>query len=250
MAIIYVLVGLLASLSLAKNIDPKQKYTNDVTVQKENIENPCAYVECGVGKECLLDNNDEAICVCIRKCPSNNIPVCTTLNQTFESECDFQRERCLCQEGDSQCKNPKHVSAMMDYYGSCKELPPCEPYEMEEYPHRMRDWFFYVMEELDERKFLTKTAHELLQEARKKEHRWAIPTIWRFCELDTTGDRYITSEELLPISAPLKPLEHCTGPFLELCDTDDNGQIDMKEWGTCLQLDPEEIEDHCEALKN
>lgn len=244
MKLIFVVVGLLASLSLAKTIERDDGSETDV-------ENPCAHIECDVGKECMLDDKEEAMCVCIRKCPyvSSNIPVCTTLNETFESECDFQRERCLCQQGDAECKNPRHVSAMMDYYGSCKELLPCDADEMEEYPHRMRDWFFEVMEELDERSYLTTTAHSLLQKARTEQHRWVLPVIWKFCELDISGDRYVTSEELLPISAPLKPLEHCTGPFLELCDVDDNGQIDIIEWGTCLKLDPEEIEDRCDALK-
>ncbi len=49
--------------------------------------------------------------------------------------------------------------------------------------------------------------------------------------------RSVTSEELLSITAPLKPLEHCTGPFLESCDSNDNGIISLVEWGACLGLD-------------
>jgi len=250
--ILFVVIGLMASLSFAKPGLQEEPGIEILAEYKDAILlHPCAHVECDVGKECVLDKDDRAICVCYEKCPSkgSNIAVCSTLNETFGSECDFHRERCLCQQGDDECKNPAHVSAMMDYYGSCKEMPPCEAEEMEEYPHRMRDWIFYVMEELDERALLTAAAHNLLQKSKNEERRWVLPVIWKFCELDKTDDRFVTPEELLPISAPLKALEHCTGPFLELCDVDENGQIDIIEWGTCLKLDPEEIEDRCDALK-
>ena len=47
----------------------------------------------------------------------------------------------------------------------------------------------------------------------------------------------IDKDELMPITAPLKPLEHCTGPFLNKCDMDNSGDIDLIEWGTCLGLE-------------
>ncbi len=48
----------------------------------------------------------------------------------------------------------------------------------------------------------------------------------------------VNTDELMPITAPLKPLEHCAGPFLEKCDENDDGRITLEEWGTCLGLDP------------
>jgi len=251
-----IVVGLLASQISAKTLEQfaaTESGIDSIVPESEPIrENPCAHVTCGAGFECELDEDEQATCVCIRKCASisSDVQVCTTMNETFGSECEFHRERCLCEHGDSECTDPQHVSAMMDYYGKCKELPPCEEEEMSEYPHRMRDWLFYVMEELDERSDLTTAAHGLLQEAKEQEHRWVLPVIWKFCELDISGDRFVNSAELLPISAPLKPLEHCTGPFLEHCDEDNNGKIDIIEWGTCLQLDPDEIEDRCDALRD
>jgi len=256
MRVLFVLFSLLATYSFAKTIEVAEETEPEVDstgTESEPIrEHPCASVTCDLGYECELDEDEAATCVCIRKCPSivSDIPVCTTLNETFTSECEFHRERCLCEHGNEECADPEHVSAIMDYYGKCKELPPCEEEEMTEYPHRMRDWLFYVMEELDERSDLTTAASGLLQEAREQEHRWVLPVIWKFCELDTSGDRFVNTAELLPISAPLKPLEHCTGPFLERCDEDNNGEIDIVEWGTCLQLDPEEIEDRCDALRD
>ncbi len=52
----------------------------------------------------------------------------------------------------------------------------------------------------------------------------------------------MTPEELLSITAPLKPLEHCTGPFLEKCDENDNGIITLTEWGMCLGLEEGRLE--------
>ena len=47
----------------------------------------------------------------------------------------------------------------------------------------------------------------------------------------------VNAKELMPITAPLKPLEHCTAPFLEKCDADSDGKISLQEWGSCLGLD-------------
>ena len=42
---------------------------------------------------------------------------------------------------------------------------------------------------------------------------------------------------MLPLAAPLKSMEHCTQPFLDQCDTNDDGEISLEEWGTCLGLE-------------
>ena len=47
----------------------------------------------------------------------------------------------------------------------------------------------------------------------------------------------VAAEEILTMSASLKPVEHCTGPFLEGCDADHSGDISLEEWGHCLGLD-------------
>lgn len=48
--------------------------------------------------------------------------------------------------------------------------------------------------------------------------------------------REVNWNELFPITAPLKPLEHCTMPFLKKCDSNNSGDIDLNEWGLCLGL--------------
>lgn len=45
-------------------------------------------------------------------------------------------------------------------------------------------------------------------------------------------------------------MEHCIAPFLDECDVDNDHRITMKEWGTCLQLPVEDIEDGCDLVRN
>ncbi|KAK2166585.1 hypothetical protein NP493_1304g00098 [Ridgeia piscesae] len=97
---------------------------------------------------------------------------------------------------------------------------------------------------------LTEPAVRMAEEAKlRPTKKWVLPVIWKFCELDITHDSFVSMLELLPMSAPLKRYEHCIGPFLQGCDTDDSGDLTLTEWGTCLKLDPEDLEDRCEALK-
>ena len=46
----------------------------------------------------------------------------------------------------------------------------------------------------------------------------------------------VSHHELIPITAPVIPMESCIKPFLEGCDADNNGAISIREWGKCLGL--------------
>lgn len=251
------IVGLLACQCLAKTLDQDEKVEDTGIVKSADGEghervHPCSEKHCAVGYECDLDENGDAVCICLRDCPyvESDTPICTTANETFDSECALYREQCLCRHQESGCQEPEVLNTLMDYYGKCKEMALCDEDDLLQFPHRMREWLFLVMEELDERGDLSIGAHDMLKEARTHTNHWAIPVIWKFCDLDTSADRFVTPLELLPVSAPLKPLERCTAPFLDNCDEDDNGRIDIIEWGNCLELDQDEIADKCDALRN
>ena len=79
---------------------------------------------------------------------------------------------------------------------------------------------------------------ELIAEAEADdEKRHVYPVIWKFCDLDIKPhDKYVSHHELIPITAPVIPMESCIKPFLESCDTDSDGNISIKEWGKCLGL--------------
>lgn len=220
-------------------------------------QDPCYDHRCPIGKECDLDENDSPVCVCVHSCPTeeeDRLKVCSTTNVTFASECELHRQKCMCHQQREGCENVEYRHVHMDYYGPCIEMTPCTEEEMTDFPIRMRDWLFLVMEELADRKDLPKAAMKMAKKAERQAKRWVLPAIWKFCDLDRTHDLYVDPHELMPITAPLKAMEHCTGPFLEKCDADNDGHIDPKEWSNCLGLDEEDQEDNmeelCESLRN
>ena len=78
------------------------------------------------------------------------------------------------------------------------ELRSCTDYEMSEFPLRMREWLYFVMEELASRdtldnkgKQMARRAEQLYQEDGddvSDTQRWMIPVMWKFCQLDETHD--------------------------------------------------------------
>lgn len=160
--------------------------------------------------------------------------------------------RCLCDEEHEQCLKKKYKHAHVDYYGVCREIEPCTPGEMEDFPRRMRDWLFNVMKDLADRNELKSDYYDLEKEAEASiQHKWVNAVIWKFCDLDShPHDRAVSRHELFPIRAPLLAMEHCIAPFLDSCDANDDHQITLAEWGKCLLLEEEEIQNKCpeEAL--
>jgi len=259
----YVLLGLLLiAQAWAK---PKDLEENEVVEEDDDdaeadggyadeedarAENPCYNHECPLGQECEVDG-EHPICICAHACPEEveeRNSVCSTSNVTFFSQCELRRQRCLCEKGQTGCDDKAYRELQMDYYGPCITLRECTETEMENFPVRMRNWLFLVMEELADRKQLTKPAMKIAKKAERQQKRWVLPAIWKFCDLDHSHDLYVDLDELMPITAPLKAMEHCTGPFIEKCDADGNKNIDLQEWGKCLGLDDEETEEDMEEM--
>uniref|UniRef100_A0A0N5AG27 Follistatin-like domain-containing protein n=1 Tax=Syphacia muris TaxID=451379 RepID=A0A0N5AG27_9BILA len=250
--------------ALLENID--QKSFDDlekdvIKVKKLEFEkNPCEEQVCGWGKECVVNKYGEPACECIKKCPPVNgsdatakfrdfllstltiwrqLQVCSNTNKTFPSLCHLYREKCLCKKDIKQCENPENEKAHLEYLGSCKELDRCTDELMLQFPTRMADWLFQVMRELKKRRELDNLEwEELLAEAENDdEKRHVYPVIWKFCDLDKKPhDKYVSHHELIPITAPVIPMESCIKPFLQGCDIDNDGNISIKEWGKCLGL--------------
>lgn len=212
---------------------------------------PCREMHCGPGKICL-PTELSAKCVCIPDCPIENNPrrrVCTNRNETWPSDCEVYRQKCLCDKKDSECKGEVYKHVHIDYYGECKELPECTEEEMNDFPRRMRDWLFNVMRDLAERDELNEYYMEMELEAETNlTRRWANAAVWKWCDLDGNADRSVSRHELFPIRAPLLSLEHCIAPFLESCDSDNNHRITLKEWGRCLELDEDDILERCDGI--
>lgn len=225
---------------------------DDEVALKDNL---CAKKHCGAGKECRVNENGVAECLCMDHCPEEKDPrrmICSNQNETWNSDCELYRMRCLCKSGSPGCVDSKYDHAHVEYFGTCRDVPQCTADEMADFPRRMRDWLFNVMRDLADRHDLSPHFLKLEREAEKdNSRRWANAAIWKFCDLDGhPHDRKVSRHELFPIRAPLLALEHCIQPFLDGCDADNDHFITLQEWGTCLELTEEEIEDKCDDVRD
>lgn len=238
--------------SILEDIDE----TKTKTASAQRVEsNACDNHVCGWGKECVVDKKNRPVCECISKCPTlDNDPldqVCASNNQTFPSLCELYRQRCVCKKRsgfEGECTNPTNSKIHLEYLGACKQLDECTDELMAQFPERMSDWLFQVMKELKKRRELHNLEwEELITEAEVNDDKKHVyPVIWKFCDLDIKPhDKHVSHHELIPITAPVIPMESCIKPFLEQCDANKDGSITIKEWGICLGLKEGEIQERC-----
>ncbi|XP_071528735.1 SPARC [Panulirus ornatus] len=238
-------------------------------VEEENPEEPneellqiqgnaCLDMYCGAGRMCVVNDAGEGECRCVNVCGQETDVrrrVCSNHNETWMSDCELYRQRCLCQEGDESCLSPDYSHAHIDYYGQCQDLPECSPGELEDFPRRMSEWLFNIMREMAEREILSEHYVRLEREAEENPSKqWTYAVVWKWCELDShPKDSAVSRHELFPIRAPLVTLEHCISTFLDSCDENDDHLITLKEWGKCSNLSEEELdklEDMCEDIRD
>ena len=55
---------------------------------------------------------------------------------------------------------------MSHVIGECRSLPECEEGELEDFPRRMREWLYNVMEELSEKSQLPSYFEDLKKESK------------------------------------------------------------------------------------
>jgi hypothetical protein len=223
----------------------------------ENIPDPCENKRCGPGRECVPGLDGKARCACMKACPTEadfRRRVCSNYNETWESDCELYRSRCLCLEEQEECKNHLNKHLHIEYYGECRQMPACTEEEMSDFPRRMRDWLFNVMRELADRKELSTHYLQMEREAERSTNdsqRSVTAAIWKWCDLDGhPHDKQVSRHELFPIRAPLMALEHCIAPFLDSCDADNDHRITLSEWGTCLEVPMHELDNKCDDVRD
>lgn len=217
------------------------------------LEDPCMHKHCGAGRVCQLTPENEAQCVCIEVCGEEIDPrrrVCTNYNETFGSDCEVYQARCFCDTDDPRCKGPDYQHVHIEYYGECKQMPACKEEDRIDFPRRMRDWLFNIMRDLADRQELPQHYVKMQREAESNHTlRWTNAAIWKWCDLDGhPHDRAVSRHELFPIRAPLMALEHCIAPFLDSCDSNNDHKITLNEWGKCLELQEDDLEEQCDHL--
>ncbi|XP_018022874.1 SPARC [Hyalella azteca] len=221
-------------------------------------EDPCAGVPCPAGRSCVVTMSGKGACQCVTACEEETDPrrrVCSNHNETWMTDCDLHRQRCLCEDGLAGCQDDKYKHLHIDYYGQCQQLPECEPEDLADFPRRMREWLFSVMRDMADRHILSAHYEKLEREAEDDEtQKWSNAVVWKWCDLDgPPKDKVVSRHELFPLRAPLLTLEHCIAPFLDSCDPNDDHKITLKEWGVCLKLDEEDVadmDDLCEDIRD
>jgi len=220
----------------------------------DDQQSPCQRKHCGAGRVCNLTEDGEAKCVCISDCPvetDERRMVCSNFNDTWGSDCEIHRMRCNCEENTDKCTNPELGHLHIEYYGVCKQLKPCLKSEMEDFPRRMREWLYHIMQDLAEREELNPHFTRMMKEAETNmTKRWSNAAVWKWCDLDGhPHDKAVSRHELFPIRAPLLYLEHCIAPFLNKCDANNDHMVTLEEWGDCLEIPKETLEEECGDLR-
>ncbi|KFV90811.1 SPARC-like 1, partial [Fulmarus glacialis] len=222
---------------------------------------PCRSFHCKRGKVCHADKQGKPSCICQdpAACPSTKDyeHVCGTDNKTYEGTCQLFGTKC-------QLEGTKMGRQLhLNYMGSCKYIPHCTDYEVDQFPLRMRDWLKnilmqYYERDLDTSGFLTEkqrskvkkiyqndkrlvagnhTVELLLHDFEKNYHMYVYPVHWQFHQLDQYPvDRLLTHSELAPLRASLVPMEHCITRFFQECDGDQDKLIALKEWCHCFGI--------------
>lgn len=208
---------------------------------ENDVTNVCSFYKCSEGKICIINENNDPSCICATSCPpshDSNSYICSSLNITYNSKCDFYRSKCVGEISESET---------LHYFGECRELPPCPVTELQEFPQRLRDWFTNVMlslANLDEHLGgLSKTDKQLAMDAVHDEHPYVKPVQWKFRSLDMhPQDNLLSQEELMPLRTALIPSEHCASVFFAMCDNNQDLLLNMNEWSNCMGLTPDEME--------
>lgn len=217
--------------------------------KEKSRKNPCVRKKCYRGEMCQVNEAGDAECVCTANCEFyhiNNIrhKVCSNKNVTYETECDLDREHCLCKYKKDGCNHEGVKKIQLEYYGQCQELGECVEGSRLQFPDRLRLWLFVVMETMANRAEMGE--YEVLLEETKADKNHSFAAIWGFCDLDKDPqDRFVSRRELQRTVRSLKVLENCLVPFLDDCDEDDDRKITLVEWGKCLNVPHDKITDRC-----
>ncbi|KAM4899726.1 SPARC-like protein 1 [Sylvia borin] len=229
----------------------------------------CRNFHCKRGKVCHADKQGKPHCICQdpAACPPTKDyeHVCGTDNKTYDGTCQLFGTKC-------QLEGTKMGRQLhLDYMGSCKYIPPCTDYEVDQFPLRMRDWLKNILIQYYERdmntsgiltekqrnkvkkiyqndKRLVAGDHPvelLLHDFEKNYHMYVYPVHWQFHQLDQHPvDRLLTHSELAPLRASLVPMEHCITRFFQECDGDQDKLVALKEWCHCFGIKEEDINEN------
>ncbi|XP_039396708.1 SPARC-like protein 1 isoform X2 [Mauremys reevesii] len=212
--------------------------------------NPCRNFHCKRGKVCQADEQEKLSCICQdpAACPpaKDHEHVCGTDNKTYDGTCQLFGTKCKL-EG-TKIGHQLHL----DYMGSCKYIPPCTDYEVDQFPLRMRDWLKNVLMQLYERDlersgFLSDKQRSKVKKIYQNEKRLMAgdhPVELLLHDFEKNYHMLLSHSELAPLRASLVPMEHCITRFFQECDADRNKHVSLKEWCHCFGIKEEDTDEN------
>ncbi|XP_028966577.1 SPARC [Galendromus occidentalis] len=190
------------------------------TLKEKKFKHPCDGLVCDAGTQCIVNADRSAACECVKECKpetDDRRKVCSNYNVTFDSLCHLHQMACWCRQSAEGCIDEEYEHSHVDYFGTCRDIPKCSSEEMSDFPRRMREWLFNIMKDLAKKKALNANYEKLERQAEQNHGRqWVNAVIWKYCDLDKEPTNRVT----------------------------------LQEWGTCLGLEVDEIQDKCQSMHN
>lgn len=166
------------------------------------------------------------------------ILVAHSVEQTCKSEsaiqCKFvcsgrrNTNRCMCgSDGktyqntcEMRCTSARSgLNINYDHAGPCEE--ECDAEDFEAFKYRFVEWFDMIEKDQLPNEYLRSNNLDVIEILQLMFHK-----------LDTSEDVILEWGELASVAE--NNYEHCVSEFYRLCDTDDNLQLTLKEWGNCF----------------
>ncbi|XP_071952588.1 SPARC-like [Antedon mediterranea] len=190
-------------------------------------ENPCYGYKCKdpVGSMCVVVEKGTKLkpsCVCPEECPTEVEPVCSVYGKQYDNLCTLHKVAC-----------EKKRAIPVAFLSECiAKSTPCAQSELEDFPHRLLEWFLHLRETEELGKVNPENNIRNIDISERIEL-----AEWKFQQLNRNKkDNKLDRRDLREFRYALMPLEHCADNFFSMCDKGDN-VITLDEWIECLRID-------------
>jgi len=88
-------MNLFSLLPLVSLLHLTSAFNSEENALQSYFEDECSMMVCRAGRECQLNGNGEAFCVCMASCPDHFVPVCGSNGRSYDNYCMMHRDACL-----------------------------------------------------------------------------------------------------------------------------------------------------------
>ncbi|GAB6028406.1 Follistatin- protein 1 [Chamberlinius hualienensis] len=216
----------------------------------ETGEDRCKGITCRAGRECAMDENGEATCICIRVCPSHIHQVCGSNGKIYDNNCLLHRDACISQQ---------HIAVR--HNGSCEtDAEEAEANSVHEEVVNADGVVACFQEERDQ---LRQKIISWLQEVLKTDDvaRWTssyFDLIWaEYYTCDLNKDAYIDASELLDCMNVTLNNDHqhgdllralCIDAVMAIADNNHDWKLNYSEFQNCMDPDFKAVAKQCQLV--